>query len=106
MKFKFKKLTKKQKDDYTFKGCDVCCLVGKKECKTAPCGGGYMIEIKRPTKYERLLKALLKVCDSGTPAINGYNRLFHKGRIFDGLTKEVEKQLIAIKERMEKGAKV
>jgi hypothetical protein len=95
MKFKFKKLSKKQKDDFMFKACGVCCLVGKKECITAPCGGGYMVEIKRPSKHERLLKALLKSgCVMDAIAQAGLAGV---------ISNQQHNEIIAIKERIEKG---
>ena len=85
--------------------CDVCHYGKDHMCKCPQdkeCGStGYFIEVKsplRPTKYERLLKALLKVVnvyDDGLATCNCCKKMDTK----------TAKQLIAIKEAMEKGAK-
>ncbi len=54
---------------------------------------------RRPSKYERLLKALLKV-------INVYDDGLATCNCCKKMDTKTAKQLIAIKERMEKGAKV
>ena len=55
---------------------------------------------RRPSKHERLLKALLKVCDIDDNKLDGKGLLYRGRRIM--VSDSIEKQLIAIKERMER----
>jgi len=58
---------------------------------------------KRPPNHERLLKALLRTCQVNKVGCLVTNDI---GGFFGGLTRQEERELIAIKERMEKkGAK-
>jgi len=88
--------------------CDVCHYSKDHMCKCPQdkeCGStGYFIEVKsplRPTKHERLLKALLNHCT----VEDGFLRM-KAGEYFSEMSASTVKQLIAIKERMEKGVKV
>jgi hypothetical protein len=80
-----------------FTNCKKCCFKnGSKECRKYTCGGGYMKEIKRAGKYERLLKVILK-SDCLIQYIHG--------EIGESITQSQFDELSAIKERIEKKGK-
>jgi hypothetical protein len=66
------------------------------------CAGGYWVKTskKRPGKYERLLKAILRLI-----RVHSSGQLLTKNEdgFFFGLTKKQSAELAAIKARMEKG---
>jgi len=92
--------------------CKMCCLVFlSPNCKANLCHkserkdlrSGYFIRVKssrRQSKHERLLKALLKICAIDNNPLDGKGLLYRGRRIM--VSERTEKQLIAIKEAMEK----
>jgi len=97
--------------------CKMCCLVFlSPNCKANLCHkserkdlrSGYFIRVKssrRQSKHERLLKALLKALDIDDSKLDGIG-LVNRGRRISYLSTSVIKQLIAIKESMEKKARM
>ena len=91
--------------------CSKCCYPFRsKECLANPCHeserddgrtGHYELfkASKRPGKYERLLKAMLRDCDIEPPHFSS-KTLLHCGRRFHLLTDKEQAELIKIKESM------
>lgn len=115
MKVKFRGYSKKEKEDLNFVGCDKCVKASESVsthrcCMRNDCAGGYYVKRTRPRKSRdrRLLEALLKclgifhdceqitcLCEKAT------------GVTIFGLNDSDQKQLVAIKQAMERkgGAK-
>jgi len=76
------------------------CLFAERSCYRPDMN----IKRKRPSNHERLLKALLKALDIDDSKLDGIG-LVNRGRRISYLSTSVTKQLIAIKESMEKKAR-
>lgn len=85
--------------------CVNCCFdYGKVDCMNNPCEGGHYIKRTRPRKSRdrRLLEALLNDADVCEASISGKYLKFNTHNFDSKVTDSQMKQLIAIKESMQR----